>query len=75
MFRNFVSSGDMTEEEVAEFKKHFETKNNFILDSDGDYTKSLEVMDVIISDYTSLIIEESSHGCACYLHGFHQAFW
>ena len=58
MFRNFVSSGDMTEEEVAEFKKHFETKNNFILDSDGDYTKSLEAADVIISDYTSLIIEE-----------------
>ena len=43
---------------MAEFKKHFETKNNFILDSDGDYTKSLEAADVIISDYTSLIIEE-----------------
>lgn len=62
MLRNFVSCGLMSETEVNEFLDLFSTYSNFEYDDSGDYTKSLCRADIIISDFSSLIVEEMVMG-------------
>lgn len=58
MFRNFISTGEMTRQEVNEFKNMFKDTDNFYLDESPDYVKAIVNADVFISDTSSLLIEE-----------------
>ncbi len=58
MFGNFIATGEMTEDDVAAFKKLFEETDNLHLDEYSDYLPSFEEADVFISDTTSLLVEE-----------------
>lgn len=57
MFRNFIDNGLMSEEKVKEFKNKCRQPNNIYIDEDKDYMPLLRRADVLIADYTSLLIE------------------
>jgi len=57
MIRNFLSTGEMTQQEVDELYKIFEENENFIFDKNDDYLKTFEKSDVLISDTSSIIAE------------------
>lgn len=56
MLRNYVSCNLMTLEEEEQLLKDFETFPNFVYDNNGDYTLSLLSANIIISDYSSLLM-------------------
>lgn len=56
MFRNFISCGLMSKQEVELFLKNFDQYSNFVYDKNGDYSKTLLSANIIISDYSSLLI-------------------
>lgn len=58
MFPNFISTGEMTEKDVNEFKNIFKRTENFYLDESPDYRQTFVDTDVFISDFTSLLVEE-----------------
>ncbi len=58
MFRNFISTGEMTEQEVDKFKNMFKDTDNFYLDESPDYVKTMVETDIFISDTSSLLVEE-----------------
>lgn len=58
MLRNFVSYNLMTEKDAQEFLDIFQEMPNFEYDLEGDYTYSFRKADVLISDFTSLLVEE-----------------
>lgn len=62
MLRNFVSSGEMTKKEEEEFIALFNDTDNFLLDNSPDYLPYLKAADVIISDWSSLLVEEIATG-------------
>lgn len=57
MFSNFISTGEMSQEEVDGFHRLFEEIENFYLDESIDYLPALEESDIIIADITSLLAE------------------
>ncbi|TYZ29955.1 hypothetical protein FZ041_03310 [Selenomonas caprae] len=61
MLRNYVSSGEMTKKE-EEFIALFDEIDNFLLDSSPDYLSCLKAADVIVSDWSSLLVEEIATG-------------
>lgn len=58
MFKNFISTGEMTEQEVDQFKGIFKGVSNFYLDESPDYLKTIVDTDIFISDTSSLLVEE-----------------
>lgn len=58
MFINFAATGEMTEEEIAAFKKLFAETDNFMLDEYADYLPAMTEADIFISDTSSLLVEE-----------------
>lgn len=58
MFANFISTGEMTESEVEEFKNIFANTRNFYLDESPDYIKTMKETDIYISDTSSMLVEE-----------------
>ncbi len=58
MFRNFVSRGLMSEEELQSFRKTFEENSNFLIDEQGDFMDTLSRADLIISDFSGLLVPE-----------------
>lgn len=57
MFDNFVSVGVMTEKEVLEFKDEIRNMQNVKLDENEDYNLTFKESDVLIADFTTLVIE------------------
>ena len=57
MFTNFVEKGVMTQNEVERFKKECTECENVVIDVEKDYIPLLNRADLLIADYTSLLIE------------------
>ncbi|MFV0382286.1 MAG: CDP-glycerol glycerophosphotransferase family protein [Breznakia sp.] len=55
-FANFIDSGLMSEVEVEEYKQQFEHERLF-LDQQSDYQATMWCADVLITDFSSIIIE------------------
>lgn len=56
MFKNFIQNGVMTEQEVSEFKKECD-RLNIEIDQHKDYLVLFEKSDILVADYTSLLME------------------
>lgn len=56
-FGNFIKTGEMTEQEVKDFKVLCETTENLSLDEDFDYVETFLNTDVLISDYSAIMAE------------------
>ena len=57
MFSNFIKNNIITEEEVERFYKTVNKSDNIYLDSETDYSYSFCKSSILLSDYTSLLIE------------------
>lgn len=57
MFENFVSTGEMSLEEVNAFKDACANSKNIQLDTEKEYVATLWNTDVLIADYSSMIPE------------------
>lgn len=57
MFDNFVNTGLMTEEEVADYKEGCNSRLNIQLDESKEYHTTFWNSDVLICDFSSIIIE------------------
>lgn len=62
MFTNFISTGEMTEKEAADFKRLFSGTDNLFLDESGDHIPSFAEADIFLSDTSSLLVEEFATG-------------
>ena len=56
MFNHYIESNILTNEEVSEFKIEC-NKNNIVIDQSEDYIDTIKQTDILVSDYTSLLIE------------------
>lgn len=57
MFNNFVKNKALTEEEVIQIKRKIADASNVTLDETADYIVSFNESDVLISDFSSLVVE------------------
>ena len=57
MFMNFIEKGIMTQNEVDSFKKECIECENIVIDEEKDYIPLLHRADLLIADYTSLLME------------------
>lgn len=57
MFTNFISSGIMSLEEVNSFKDKCSNSQNITLDNNKEYIETFWQSDLLISDFSSLLIE------------------
>ena len=57
MFENFVSKGRMSHAKVEALMREGALGKNIEFDKNIDYLKTLENVDIVISDYSSLLIE------------------
>lgn len=56
-FRNFLVTGEMTQEEVEGLRTEYRERPELEMDEKGDYQPSFHVADVLVADPTSLIEE------------------
>jgi hypothetical protein len=57
MFSNFVQLGVLSEEQVNEIKENVAKSDNVEFDNNSDYIESFKEADILISDFTALLIE------------------
>lgn len=57
MFKNFTEKGVMSEKEVDTLKERINCLENIEWDFNLDYLKTFEITDILISDFSSLVIE------------------
>lgn len=57
MLDNFLKTGEMTEDEVTEFKEYCERKENLTLDQSKEYTATFWQTDFLISDVSGMLPE------------------
>lgn len=57
MFANFIEKGVMTQNEVERFKKECTECENVVIDREKDYIPLFNRADLLIADYTSLLME------------------
>lgn len=57
MLDNYINSGVMTKEEVEIFKQNCLSISNVVFDDNPDYMPTLANTDVLVADYTSLLVE------------------
>lgn len=57
MFTNFISCGIMSQGEVCAFKEKCSNSRNIILDSEKEYIDTFWQTDLLISDFSSLLVE------------------
>lgn len=74
MFENFLKKGVMTEEEKDEFDNAVLKLDNVTLDNSSDYMKSLSAADILLADYSSIVIEFFSLGNPIVYYGSRDAF-
>lgn len=58
MLRNFIATGEMTEQEKEEFLEIFNTNKNLEYDDFWNHEISFKKADIFVSDPTSLLLEE-----------------
>lgn len=57
MFSNFIEKGRLSVKDVEEIKRNIHNMENVCLDINADYKETFDNSDLIISDFSSLIIE------------------
>lgn len=57
MFSNFLKTGEMTEEEVTEFKLYCHNSGNVVLDESKSYSDTFWNSDLLISDFSGIVPE------------------
>ena len=57
MFSNFLKTGEMTEEEVTEFKLYCHNSDNVVLDESKSYSETFRNSDLLISDLSGIVPE------------------
>ncbi len=57
MFGNFITTGEMTEQEVFGFKDYCNNKDNVVLDEKKEYVATFWQSDFLISDASSIVPE------------------
>lgn len=57
MFINYLSTGFMSQQEIDELKKRVDDAENISWDNNKDYLLTFEKCDLLISDFSSLVIE------------------
>lgn len=57
MFERYIEAGIMSEDEVKEVKRNIQMSHNISFDPNKDYMPLFASADVLISDFTSLLIE------------------
>lgn len=62
MFDNFLVTGEMTFEQITDFKRLFSETDNLYLDEYSDYLPSFNKADIFVSDTSSLLVEEFMTG-------------
>ncbi len=61
-FQNFIKTGEMTLEEITRLKKLYEQSHNMAIDESGSYKDSFMTSDLLISDYSSMMVEYFATG-------------
>lgn len=74
MFENFMKNGVMTREEKDEFDSVVRRLDNVTLDNSSDYMKSLSAADILLADYSSIVIEYFLLGNPIVYYGSRNAF-
>ena len=57
MFTNFVRTGEMTEQEVTEFKLYCQNCDNVVLDESKSYSDTFWNSDLLITDFSGIVPE------------------
>lgn len=57
MFSNFVKTGEMTEQEVKEFKLYCHNCDNVVLDESKSYSDTFWKSDMLITDFSGIVPE------------------
>lgn len=57
MFSNFLKTGEMTEQEINEYKDYCKKSSNIILDETKTYTETFWRSDVLIADFSGIVPE------------------
>lgn len=57
MFSNFIKTGEMTEAEVVQYKEQCEKSQKIIIDASKEYLASFWQSSVLISDFSSVILD------------------
>ena len=57
MFSNFMATGEMSEQEIADYQKKIKESRNIAFDREEDYWKAFATADVVVADATSLLSE------------------
>ena len=57
MFSNFLKTGEMTEQEVFDFKEYCKHCDNIILDETESYTETFWNSDILIADFSGIVPE------------------
>ena len=57
MFSNFLKTGEMTEEEVTEFKLYCHNSGNVVLDESKSYSDTFWNSDLLITDFSGIVPE------------------
>lgn len=57
MFNNFIKTGEMTEDEVLQFKSYCQSEKNIVLDESKEYSETFWKSDFLITDLSSVFPE------------------
>lgn len=57
MLKNFLFTGEMSQEEVDDFLFIFDNQKNILFDSDPNYCKQLWQSSILVSDFSSLMLD------------------
>lgn len=74
MFNYFINHNIWTKEDYHNFEKRIKIMGNVELDKENDYLISFETSDILISDYTSLLLEYFATGKPILYCGENDAF-
>lgn len=56
-FGNFIKTGRMTEQEVAEYKETCQNMGNVVLDESKDFLDSFASADILVADLSGVVVE------------------
>lgn len=61
-FRNYLHFGVMSENDIQEYRNRIEVSSNVVLDEHSNYLEAFDKSDVLLADFSSLIVEYIATG-------------
>lgn len=61
-FQNFISTGEMSFDEQIKMKQEYDSSTNMVIDESGSYEDTFMTSDLLISDYSSMMVEYFATG-------------